>query len=178
MQKDLQAAPSLVNRNGVRLSIAAAAIVVTVAACRSTWVSLYGADIPVWDQWDQIVSQLVPVKDGTWHYSKYLAPHNEHRVLFTRLISRMLFEINGGVWSNLVEAYFNTVVYSATLALFYVLACRNASRLFCLLLLSAAIILGALPYDWENNLVGFQNQFYVMIAFAIALAGIASYRRL
>lgn len=177
MNKDSPVQHPLIARTGVRLSIVAIIIIVAVAACRSIWVSLYGVDIPFWDQWAQVMTQLAPLKQGTLHYSEYWSPHNEHRVLFTRLISMALFEMNGGIWSNLVEAYVNTVIYGATLALFYVLACRNANRLFCLILLFAVIILAAMPYDWENILVGFQNQFYIMIAFAIALAGVASYRR-
>ncbi|WP_157956439.1 hypothetical protein [Dyella sp. C11] len=123
------------------------------------------------------MTQIAPLKEGTWRVSEYFSPHNEHRVLFTRLISMALMELNGGIWSNLVEAYANTVIYSVTMALFYVLACRGATRSFALLMLLAVVILGIMPYDWENTLVGFQNQFYVMIAFAIALVGIASYGR-
>lgn len=177
MNKEPQAQHPPIAQAGVRLSIVAAVIIIALAALHSIWVSLYGVDIPFWDQWAQVTTQLVPLKQGTWHYSEYWSPHNEHRVFFTRLISMVLFEINGGIWSNLVEAYVNTFIYGATLALFYVLACRGANRLSCLVLLFAILILGAMPYDWENTLVGFQNQFYIMIAFAITLAGIASYRR-
>jgi len=177
MVRDFQATPPPPAQNGLRLGIAAAIIVLVVAACHSIWVSLYGADLPFWDQWVQVISQLAPLKNGTWQYSEYWAPHNEHRVLFTRLISMALFEMNGGIWSNLVEAYFNTVIYGGTLALFYVLACRNADRATHLTLLFAVLILGAIPYDWENTLVGFQNQFYLLIASAIALVSVASYRK-
>lgn len=176
MNKALHAQTPLVTRTGMRLGIAVAIIISVVAVGRFVWLSLYGADLPFWDQWAQVTTQLVPLKQGTWQYSEYWSPHNEHRVLFTRLISLALFEINGGIWSNLVEAYVNTVIYSATLGLFYALACKRAGRTFCIIMALAVITFGVIPYDWENNLVGFQNQFYVMEAFAITLAGISAYR--
>jgi hypothetical protein len=174
---DTYARPTCTTRKGFRLGLGAAFIIVSVTIARAIWVSLYAVDIPFWDQWPQIIMQMVPLKQGTWHYSDYWAPHNEHRILFTRLISMTLFELDGGIWSNLIEAYANTVIYGATLAFFYVVACRGADRLFKWVMLLAVTALGILPYDWENNLVGFQNQFYIIVAFAVALAGIASYRR-
>lgn len=163
--------------NARTLGVAAAIIVVTAVVFRSVWISLYGVDIPFWDQWAQITTQLADLKQGTWHYHDYWAAHNEHRILFTRLISMVLFEIDDRVWSNLVEAYANTFIYGTTLALFYTLACRESNQASRLIMLFAILVMAIMPFGWENNLVGFQSQFYVMILFAISLAGVASYRR-
>lgn len=158
------------------IGYAAIGIVVCVALARSLWVSLYAADLPYWDQWMQVMQEFVAAKQGTWHIANYFEPHNEHRILFTRLIGMLLFELNGGAWSNLVEAYVNTLIYGAVLAFFYVTACRGASRQARWIMFFAVIALGALPFDWENILVGFQNQFYIMIGFALIMASVASYR--
>jgi hypothetical protein len=45
-------------------------------------------------------------------------------------------------------------------------------------MLAAVLVIGCLPFDWENTLVGFQNQFYLMAAGAMLLVAIAAYRRL
>ena len=176
MHQDSHAQHPLIANSKWHIAASTIFLIGIIAAGRAVWLSLYGADIPFWDQWVQVISQLAPLKDGTWHYADYWAPHNEHRVLFTRLTSMMLFQLNGGAWSNLIEAYANTVIYGAVMGLFYALACREANRAFCAVMLIAVIMLGIVPYDWENTLVGFQNQFYFMLAFAILLTGVASYR--
>jgi hypothetical protein len=155
---------------------AAIGIVICVTLARSIWVLLYAVDIPYWDQWTQLMEQFVALKQGAWHLSNYFAPHSEHRILFTRLISMALFELNGGAWSNLVEAFVNTLIYGVVLAFFYAMACRGACRQTRWILFFAVIALSALPFDWENTLVGFQNQFYILIGFALIMASVASYR--
>jgi hypothetical protein len=161
----------------LRDGLAALGITLCIAFARALYVSLYSAEIPFWDQWDELYRLLAPWQDGSWQHSALFAPHNEHRILFTRLFSMLLMTLDGGIWSNLVEAYANALFYAGTLALFYVLACRGATdRATRWILLCATIALGSLPFDWENSLVGFQNQFYVMCGFAIAMVGVASFR--
>ena len=170
--------PSASSDNGwLRDGLAALVITLCIAFARALYVSLYSAEIPFWDQWDQLYRLLAPWQDGSWQYSALFAPHQEHRILFTRLFSMLLLTLDGGVWSNLVEAYANALIYAGTLALFYVLACRGATdRATRWILLCATIALDSLPFDWENSLVGFQNQFYLMCGFAIAMVGVASFR--
>lgn len=146
-----------------------------VACARAIYVSLYSSDIPFWDQWDLLNRTLAPWWSG--HWPPLLEPHNEHRIVFTRLISMGLLALNGGVFSNLVEAYVNTIIYGAVLALFYVLLSRELSgRAARLLLFLVVLAIGCMPFDWENTLVGFQNQFYAMAAIAMLLVALACYR--
>jgi hypothetical protein len=170
--------PSASGDNGwLRNGLAALGITLCIAFARALYVSLYSAEIPFWDQWDELNQILAPWQDGSWQHSALFAPHQEHRILFTRLFGMLLITLDGGVWSNLVEAYANTLIYAGTLALFYVLAVRGATdHATRWILLCATIALGCLPFDWENSLVGFQNQFYVMCGFAIAMVGVASFR--
>ena len=170
--------PSVSSDNGwLRDGLTAVGITLCIAFARALYVSLYSAEIPFWDQWDELHQILAPWQDGSWQHSALFAPHQEHRILFTRLFGMLLLTLDGGIWSNLVEAYANALIYAGTLALFYVLACRGAvDRATRWLLLCATIALGSLPFDWENNLVGFQNQFYVMCGFAIVMVGVASFR--
>jgi len=150
-----------------------------IALVRAYFVSLYSSDIPFWDQWDLLRHTLAPWWNGHMQWASLFAPHNEHRIVWTRLISMGLLALNGGVWSNLVEAYVNTMIYAGVLTAAYLLA-ANSVRSFSgrSLLALVTLLLGCLPFDWENNLVGFQSQFYLMEGAAILLIGIGAYRPL
>lgn len=150
---------------------------VCVAMARTVYVSLYGAALPYWDQWDQLDFQLRPWFDSTWHFAQLFAPHMAHRIAFTRIISFVLATINGHVFDNLVEAYVNAFIY----ALLWGVLCaalmyRDASKARRWLIVIASIALGVLPFDWENTLIGYQNQFYLLELGAVVMIAIAAYR--
>ncbi|SEM34222.1 hypothetical protein SAMN02800694_0712 [Luteibacter sp. UNCMF331Sha3.1] len=152
------------------------------AACfllRSIYVSLFACDLPQWDQWDAEGDHLLRAwMHGTWHVADLFSSHNEHRIAFTRLISLAIFEANSGQWDNLVEAYVNAGIFSTMLTLLWTLLNRNgiATSLRTASALTVLLI-AALPFSWENALVGFQSQFYLMAIAAIAMIGIVSYMR-
>lgn len=148
-----------------------------VALARVVYVSLYGAALPFWDQWDELDRQIRPWFNGTWHFLQLFVPHGQHRIAFTRGISFLLASANRHVFDNLVEAYANVLIYACLWAMAYALLVRgNTSKARAWLVAIAIIALGALPFDWENTLVGFQNQFYLMELFAVVVIGIAAYR--
>jgi hypothetical protein len=64
----------------------ACALVVIGAKC---WmIACYGSPTPFWDQWDAEAAGLYPnFLSGTLNFSDLIAPHNEHRILMTRLWS-------------------------------------------------------------------------------------------
>lgn|GEM_PF-2618193 len=141
------------------------------------YVSLYATSLPFWDQWDEIARFLVPWFTGHWHIGLLFPPHNEHRIAFTRLVTLGLFALNGQHWDNLVEAYANCIIYATQFSLLYALLCRNASARMRLAMAICVLCVIALPYDWENTLIGFQNQFYFMCITATAMLAISAWRR-
>lgn len=149
---------------------------VAVTLTRIIYVSLYAMPIPFLDQWDELNTQFRPWLDGGWHFSRLFAPHAEHRVLFTRLVGMLLIAVNGHVFDNLVVAYANTFIYAGLWALVFALLTHNTTRNARLAVLAFVIVLGVLPFDWENILVGFQNQFYFLELSAVALLGLAAWR--
>jgi hypothetical protein len=150
-----------------------------VAFAHFIYVSLYGASLPYWDQWDELDHQILPWFSGKWHFMQLFAPHMEHRVAFTRITSFVLATFNNHVFDNLIEAYANALIYGLLWGVLYALLVRNdANRAQHWLIALAAIALGALPFDWENTLIGFQNAFYFMELAAVVLIGIAAYRAL
>jgi len=158
------------------LLMLAAVAVIVIATAHSFYISLFGADIPFWDQWSQLHEELVPWWQGAPSLQFLFTAHNEHRIFFTRLISMALIAMNQGHWSNLVEAYVNSLICAGALASLFVLSAREIQSVPMQLLLLACVIgMGCLPYDWENTLVGFQNQFYFMLGSAAILMAVAAY---
>lgn len=148
-----------------------------VGLARVVYVSLYGAALPFWDQWDELDRQIRPWFNGTWHFLQLFAPHGQHRIAFTRGISFLLASANHHVFDNLVEAYANVLIYACLWAVVYALLVRGStSKARAWVIAIAIIALGALPFDWENTLVGFQNAFYLTELFAAVVVGIAAYR--
>jgi hypothetical protein len=149
---------------------------VSVVVAHSIYVSLFASNYPFWDQWDQLRAELIPWWGGHSHFSLLFTPHNEHRIFFTRVWSMLLLWTNHGHWSNLVEAYANTLVWSGVLSVFFLFAAWDIKTFSMRIVLAACIIcMGCLPFDWENTLVGFQSQFYFMVGAAILLTACAAY---
>src|SRR5438270_13475536 len=45
-----------------------------------------GVDVPFWDQWDGTAPLFEKMAAGTLGFADFFAQHNEHRILFPRLI--------------------------------------------------------------------------------------------
>lgn len=179
MQPEFAQEASAAKLSPSRGIIASVGVFAIVAFARMVYVSLYAAPLPFWDQWDELDRQIKPWFNGTWHPVQLFAPHNQHRIAFTRVISLLLAGANGHVFDNLVEAYTNAFIYAVLWTVLYtLLVYRDASNTRSGLIALAVVILGVLPFDWENTLIGFQNAFYAMELLSIVLIGIAVYRGL
>ena len=149
-----------------------------VLTLRLFYVSLFASNTPFWDQWDAEADRLLrPWVEGNWGIHDLFAAHNEHRIAVTRLLSLALFSLNDQHWDNLVEAYANAAVFAAMIAMFYAFLCAGESvRWISGAMFASVLVIAALPFGWENFLVGFQNQFYFMAILAIAMVGIVALR--
>ena len=121
---------------------------------------------PFWDQWDaEAAALIVPLPDGGVSWQSLIAPHNEHRVFFTRLLALVLLVLNGQ-WDPRVETAVNAAIHSLTavilVATFWIAGGRR--RLELLAVVCALVF--ALP-GWENILFGFQNAFYFLLLFSV-----------
>jgi hypothetical protein len=126
----------------------------------------YANGTPFWDQWDAEAARLLePYLHGTLGIQDLLAAHNEHRILFTRLFTLLLFELNG-LWSPIVETTANAFLHVGGIGLLTLLAWRAAGRGSLPLLLVVALCLFLAPYGFENTLFGFQSQFYFVLIFS------------
>ena len=85
----------------------AVALGLLVIGARWYVIGNYGTDVPWMDQWDAEAQGLyVPSQAGTLSLHDWFAPHNEHRIFFTRALALGLFWGNGQ-WDPRLEAVAN-----------------------------------------------------------------------
>ncbi|MCF2447451.1 hypothetical protein L0657_26085 [Dyadobacter sp. CY345] len=136
----------------------------------------FGLSFPFWDQWDAEGEDVVrPLVEGRFKLSNLWLPHNEHRVLPTRIVTLICFKLTG-IWSNLNEARVNVFIAASTPVLIvWLMQVKKqlfGSRCIILLIISAQFVL---PFGWENILVGFQSQFFFLMFFSIAGFALATF---
>lgn len=125
------------------------------------------SDLPIHDQWDaEAELTLRPWLEGHLSAAHFFHPHNEHRLVTTKLYALALVALNGQ-WDNHVATIGSALVHTFCAVLLLVLGCRLLPQAwqpaFALLLL----LLFALPFAWANTLVGFQVQFYFLVLFTL-----------
>lgn len=138
---------------------------VCVCTVHALYAFFLAVDVPMWDQWDSEAEWYKRLVDGTIDLQSLIAPHNEHRIVFTRLFNGALFSLIGG-WSPLLGVYAQIPLIALAVALLCAWTVRftDRPRLVAIALLVLAFLL---PFSWSNILSGFQNQFYFMLLFAL-----------
>jgi hypothetical protein len=148
----------------------------------------YGSPMPDWDQWDAEAAQLfIPWFEHNQFVQHLFHPHNEHRVILTKLQNLGLGILNGQ-WDSRLESVVNAMLHSALGAVFWVFACRwigarsdgrddaphrpramrsIAPTLKSILFVITAALFG-LPLAWQNILGGFHSQQYWLLGLSFA----------
>lgn len=123
---------------------------------------------PLTDQWDAEAALLYkPVIEGHFNPAIFIAAHNEHRILFTRIINLAVF-YGVGLWYPALQMVVNSFIHCATIfTIVYLLTrCINIyARSLAIILLTFIYII---PFDVQNTLAGFQSQFYLLALFSIS----------
>ena len=128
----------------------------------------FGNATPYWDQWDAEAEFLYrPFMQGSLGWTDLLLPHNEHRILATRLLALFLLRVNG-IWNPLLQMVVNAAIHITGLLFFIALFGRVLGRVHLPALLVFSVALFGVPYAWENTLAGFQSQFYLVLLFSIS----------
>jgi hypothetical protein len=125
-----------------------------------------GFSLPYHDQWPgEAYDMFMPYLSGKFSSAVLFEPHNEHWIIFTRIVNLALLRLNGQ-WDGLLEMACNAVIHCAGVAGFgWVMASLLGKRSWLLLWPALALDL-ALPFAWENTLWGFQSQFYFLLIFS------------
>jgi hypothetical protein len=163
---------NLVNDSFKHFSAWLAALFLVVLGAKLWVVQLYGSPLPLWDQWYEAELFFRPWVEGHLTWQAFFAAHNEHRILFTRLLDLGVIWLNGR-WEPLLQMTVNAFVHAAfvcglAFCLWDFLG-RNSGGLICFLLAPFF----ALPYAGENTIWAFNSQQYFLSIFSLAtLAGL------
>lgn len=144
-----------------------------VALGAKLWtIQLWTTNLPFWDQWDEARLLFKPWLEGTLSWRDFFIPHNEHRIVFTRLLDLWEVKLNGQ-WDIYLQTVVNAVIHTVfgcgLVTVFWHFTDRkHAGLISCLL-----VPFFALPFAAENTIHGFQSQFYFTNIFSvIALLGL------
>lgn len=140
------------------------AVAFVIVSAKLWLIHNFGSSVPFWDQWDAQGSFLfLPWLNDTLTFSDLLAPHNEHRIFFTRLLNLFLMVVNDNQWDPLVEVLVNACLSTFIAVILIVIFNQSLEKGIRDLELLAIVLLGSIPYAWENTLSGFNSQFYLML---------------
>ena len=141
----------------------AASLFFIVVGVRWMVLDRYGTDLPVWDQWDaEGLKLLAPWFQHQLTIGAFFAPHNEHRVVLTKLLNFGLALANGQ-WDQRLEAAVNAFLPGLIAAAFFILGCRSLGRGWHAPLFLLLVAAYALPLSWQNFLGGFHSQQFFLI---------------
>lgn len=161
------------SRNSMlRLAAWLTALFLVVLGAKLWVIQVYGTALPYWDQWDEAGLWLKPWLEGHLVWRTWFAPHNEHRIFFTRLLDWFVLRLNRQ-WDPLLQMTLNAFIhagYAGGLACsLWVFNGRKHEGRICFLLLPFF----ALPFAAENTIHGFQSQMYFLGIFSVtAMVGL------
>lgn len=85
----------------------------------------YASIVPLLDDWRIPEKVLLPWLQGTLTWDSLFDPHNEHRIVFVRLLSLLIFIFNENQWDVWVGMTVNAVMLALTIAIPIFLALRG-----------------------------------------------------
>lgn len=144
-----------------------------VAVWRAWLLATDSSSVPSWDAWGgEAIPLYADWVNGTFAWSNLWAWHNEHRILFSRLLDLGLFIANEHQWDVRVQTLASSVLFASTCALGWSWLARNLPRDRAVALGIVLLALVLPPVGWANMYAGFQSCFYFALLFC--LAGIAA----
>jgi len=154
------------------------ALFLVVVGARLWLVFLYGSPVPLMDQWDGEGATLFkPWLEGTLHLSDLFQPHNEHRIVLSRLLALGLLALNGQ-WDAQLEMAVNALLCGGMAVLIAVALVKLFGPGLRTLIALVVGLWAALPYAHENTLWAFESSFYFLLFFSlVAIWGLALHPR-
>jgi hypothetical protein len=128
----------------------------TPAALLFWLVHRFGVDLPFWDEWE-LLNTVIQRRQGQLNFHNLFAPHNEHRIVFPRLIT--LANASLFHWNRKLEMYAAAALLTFSAFIFFRLARRHWKHA------SAPLLFIPLAWtllswrQWENVLLGMGTVF-------------------
>jgi hypothetical protein len=136
--------------------------------------SLHGLpEFPIYDEWSVIDGIAVPAAAGTFDPGYLVAPHNEHVLVWTKLLDWMQLRISDNQFDARPAGLAVSLVSGIVAALLLAGGTRYVP-IGRLPFLVAGVALAVLPYAWENLTAGWGMSFVFLILGAIATLRLAA----
>ncbi len=135
----------------------------------------YGVNIPYADQWD-FIGYLTLLQDGRLRVADLFSLHNEHRMVFPKLLMLALARATG--WNVVAEMLTSVAMVVAGLLLLVKLARPILDRAGRAAEIWAAFTISAMLFSlmqWENWLWGWQIQWFLAVLAAVATVAFATW---
>ena len=149
--------------NHIRRWVIWTGLVLLVIGAKLWLIDTAGSSVPRWDQLDGEGEYVLrPWAEGTLKPLDLWRPHNEHRIVFTKLQALGLTVLNGQ-WDAYVQMFTNAVLHALLLPVLLSWIRKRITGYSFVVIAIVASTAWLLPLTWENTLQGFQSQFYVLI---------------
>ncbi len=122
-------------------------------------IAFYAVDVPFMDEWEALNPNALPA-GFTWSW--LFVQHNEHRIIFTKLQTWLLYFLNG--WNVATQEIMNYLIFGCILLVLIRIYRRNSGHLKIHEYLAFLIFLLS-PLLHQNHMWGFQSQFHLVLLF-------------
>jgi hypothetical protein len=147
------------------------ALILCVA--RGAWVLQAMPEVPVLDEWSAIDGIALPNAAQGFDPRYLLAPHNEHLLVWTKLLDWLQLRVNDNQFDARPLGLAFALLAGFGAALLLAAAARRLAG-GRIAFLVAGIALFALPYAWENLTHNWNNSHALLVAAAFATLHVAA----
>lgn len=124
-----------------------------------TTILKYAVNIPYWDEWEALNTGGIIANPSL---EQLFAQHNEHRIVTTKLLTLLLYKIDG--WNIVAHQTVNFFIYGLVVFLLAYIVKKCVPHLPLWILLFFTVFLFS-AVGWENHFWGFQTQFHFSLLF-------------
>jgi hypothetical protein len=125
------------------------------------------APLPYFDQWEGDAADVfVPWFQHVLAPIDFFKPHNEHRIVLTRVYDFILLLLNGQ-WDSQLQNALNAFLHCGAIAGLGLLMTHWLGKKWWPLVWQPLAMALLLPFNWENTLWAFQSSFYFLLIFSL-----------
>ena len=150
-----------------RTGLLSASLFLILFGSRAALIHYAGNSTPFMDEWDGDAAFLIKPLHGDLALGDLVAPYNEHRIAFTRLLVLSILHVSG-YWDVVLQMVVNAILDAATVVAIGYALTRVLSPGLATGATIACVVINAVPYGYDNALLGFNTHFYLLNAFAFA----------
>jgi uncharacterized membrane protein len=151
-------------RSHARCRFAAiAGCLLAIAGFKFLLIARVGSPTPYMDQWvGEAISLYLPYFSNTLTFDHMVALPNEHRFVLTRVAWLALLIVNG-TWDPILQMQIGAMVHVMAIGCLLAGLGRVLELNRLILLLGFALLFCAVPFGWDNTLMGYNLHFYLLL---------------